>query len=545
MDRKPLGQLLKEAGYLRDEHIQFALKEQKATKERLGTVLTRIGIITDFEVARAVAEQTSLPFLDVRSVQPSRAALEKIPARFARDRAVLPFSIDNGTLQVAISDPFDRVLLDGIANFVGSRFKLWVTPENDLRKAVEWHYYLLEHPVDKEIERIQQVLADNPRAAVDIDQLMNHLFMLAAASRATDIHISPTSATCRVFYRIDGLLDLVFVFPSSIHGRLVNAIKVRSGMDIAERRLPQDGRMKFEFLGEAYDLRVSTVQSSAGENVVIRLLPVRSTVLHLSSLGFDRYEVENMEKLFLKPYGMVLVTGPTGSGKTTTLHSALRLLDVIHLNVLSVEDPVEYSFPLIRQTQAAEEIGYNFATAIRHFLRQDPDVILVGEIRDEETARMAIRAALTGHLLLSTIHANDAISTMSRLRDFGISPELLASTLLGMTAQRLMRINCFNCKESYMPDLNLLKEFDLPSDREYLRGTGCEHCRGKGYLGRTAVTEILVVSDDLRKLIADNASITEMMNVLKNEGFRNMRESAREKILGGLTTVEEAKRVLG
>lgn len=545
MEKKPLGQLLKESNYIREEHIEFALKEQKATKERLGEVLIRIGIITDFEVAKAISQQAKLEFIDIRNIVPDRLALERIPPRFARDRNVLPFAIEKGLVHIAIADPFDQTLFDSITNIIGARFKPWVAPLSELRKSVEWHYYLLENPVDREIERVQQALLNNPQENIAIDTLMNNLFMLAIANRATDVHISPTQRTSRVFYRIDGLLDLAFVFPASIHGRLVSAIKVRSGMDIAERRLPQDGRMRFDFLGETYDLRVSTVQSSSGENMVIRFLPVRSTVLHLSSLGFTSQEVEVMERLFKRPYGMVLVTGPTGSGKTTTLHSALRLIDVIHLNVLSVEDPIEYNFPLIRQTQAAEEIGYHFATAIRHFLRQDPDVIFVGEIRDEETAKMAVRAALTGHLLLSTLHTNDAVSSIPRLRDFGISPELLASTLLGMTAQRLLRTICFNCKELYTPEATLLEKFSLPKDFDYVRGKGCQYCKGKGYLGRTAITEILVISDRLRKLIADDVSITTMMEVLKEEGFKDLKDSARSKILAGATTVEEAYRIIG
>ncbi|MCX7823437.1 MAG: GspE/PulE family protein [Syntrophobacterales bacterium] len=545
MERKPIGQLLREAGYISDEHISFALKEQKATKERIGEVLIRIGIITDFEIAKAISEQSKLPFLDVRSLIPSSTALSRIPVKFARERTILPFAVEDGLIQIALSDPFDRPLLESIINFVGTRFRAWVAPANELKKTVEWHYYFLEHPVDKDIERVQQILANNPMEDISIDELINNLFILAIVNRATDVHISPTSVTSRIFYRIDGLLELAFVFPASIHGRLINAIKARSGMDIAERRLPQDGRMNFNFLGESYDLRISTVQSTFGENMVVRILPVRSTVLHLSSLGFDKRKVSAIESLFKKPYGMVLVAGPTGSGKTTTLHSALRLLDVIHLNILSVEDPVEYNFSLIKQTQAAEEIGYNFAAAIRHFLRQDPDVIFVGEIRDEETAKMAVRAALTGHLLLSTIHANDAVSSIPRLKDLGISGELLASTFLGTTAQRLVRTNCFNCKEPYRPEPQLLKKFGLPAEVEYLRGKGCQYCRGRGYVGRTALAEILVVSETLQKLIADNAPITTIMEALSRENFKTLKEDAKEKILAGVTTVEECNRVLG
>ncbi|MEJ5299998.1 MAG: GspE/PulE family protein [Thermodesulforhabdaceae bacterium] len=545
MQKKPIGQILKEEGFIREEHIEFALKEQKATGERLGEVLTRIGIVTDFEIAKVVAKQANMDFLDTRTVNPDPAALAKIPARFARDRTVLPFALEKGALHVAISDPFDQVAIEGITSFAGARFKPFIAPENELKKMIEWHYYFLETPVDKEIEKIQQTLVRNPSANIPVDDLIRNILVLGIVNRATDIHISPTAQTSRIFYRIDGLLDLAFVFPITVHSRLVSAIKVRSGMDIAERRLPQDGRMSFEFLGESYDLRVSTVQLPRGENLVIRLLPTRSTILHLSSLGFSSAEVAKLEELFRKPYGMVLVTGPTGSGKTTTLYSALRMIDVIHLNVLTVENPIEYNFPLIRQTQTLEEIGYDFSTAIRHFMRQDPDVILVGEIRDEKTAQMAIRAALTGHLLLSTVHANNAISAIPRLREFGITPEMLASTLLGITAQRLVRTICPHCKELYKPETRLLAKFNLPPEGEYYHGKGCQHCRGKGYIGRTSITEIIIVSERLQKLIAENATITAMLDVLKEENFQDLRESAKQKILSGITTVEEANRVLG
>ncbi len=543
--RKPLGQLLKEQGYVTDEHIAFALKEQKATGERLGETLTRLGIITDFEVARALAAQVAYPVLDPRVVVPDSKTLMKIPARLAKERVVLPFKVEDGVVHVAIADPFDQSLLDSITSFIGTRRKVWIAPETELKKVIEWRYYFLEQPIESEIERVQQLLVQNPAANISMDDLINHIFILAVTERATDIHLSPTEKTSRVFFRIDGLLDLAFVFPASLHTRLVSALKVRAGMDIAEQRLPQDGRMHFTFLGESFDLRVSTVRSPQGENMVIRILPVQATVLHISSLGFSHQECSAIERLFRKPYGIILVTGPTGSGKTTTLHSTIRLLDVIHLNVLSAEDPVEYRFPLIRQTQVAEDIGYDFATAIRHFLRQDPDVILIGEIRDERTAEMAVRAALTGHLVLSTLHANDALSAIPRLRDVGVSAELLASTLLGMTAQRLVRKVCPHCREVYTPDHALLAAYDLPLDHQYLRGKGCPQCRGKGYLGRTAVMEIITVSPEMRRLIAQGVSITAMREVLDREGFTSLRENIREKILAGEVTVEEAERVLG
>lgn len=545
VQKKPIGQLLKEKGYLDDEQIDFALKEQKATGERLGEVLTRLGIVTEFEMAQVLAYQAGLPFWDPRGVVPEPRALLKIPPGFARDRTVLAFKLSDGMLHVAVGDPMDRGVQDGLASFVGSRYKAYVGPAAEIRKMAERHYHFLQNPPEQNVQNLQRRLASNPNAAFSMEDLWTDLLNYAILNRATDVHLSPTDRTTRFFVRVDGFLDLAFVFPSSVHQRLVSSLKARAGMDISEQRLPQDGRWRFEFIGEIYDLRISTVRSPFGENLVIRLLPTQAGVFPLASLGFSLEEVRAMEALFRKPYGMVLISGPTGSGKTTTLYSALRMLDVIHLNVLTAEDPVEYRFPLIRQTQVAEEIGYDFADAVRHFLRQDPDVILIGEIRDEKTAGMALRAAMTGHLVLSTVHANNAPAVIARLRDMNVSSDLLAATLLGATAQRLVRKICPYCQASYRPDAEILARYGLPADREYLYGMGCATCRGRGYLGRTAVTEILQVSDACRAIIAEGKSFVEFLNLLSKEGFQSMRHSAARKIAAGETTVEEAERVLG
>ncbi len=544
-ENKPIGQLLKEKGYINEEHIQFALKEQKASGERLGEVLVRLGIVTDFEIARVLADQTGYPFLDIREVVPESKALIRVPSRFAREKNVLPFRIKGERLLVAISDPFDKATLDGLLHFAEMKLDIFIAPKNEIKRVSEWYYYFLENPPEKKLEEVLTRLKLNPNYDFGAEELLNQILVLAITKRATDIHFVPSDLTSRIYFRLDGLLELVFVFPRLIHSRLVGTIKIRSGMDIAEQRLPQDGRFNFEFLGEEYDLRVSTVRTCQGENVVIRLLPVKSTVLHLSSLGFDEEEIEVLQDLFSKPHGMILVTGPTGSGKTTTLYSSLRMLDVIHRNVVTAEDPIEYYFPLIRQTQVNEEIGYTFASAIRHFLRQDPDIILVGEIRDQETATMAVRAALTGHLFLSTLHTNDAISVIPRLRDLGLSSSLLSTTLLGATAQRLIRKICPNCKQRYYPSSNLLKRYGLPTDQDYYYGVGCDNCRGTGYVGRAAITEIFFVTKKIRELISQDAPLSEITEEAYKSGYRPLLEAAKKRVLSGITTVEELQRVLG
>ena len=546
MDKqKPIGQLLKEKGYLTEEHIRFALLEQKATGERLGEILTRLGLVSEFEVAQVLAEQSGLSFEDLSTATPNSEALRRVPPAFAKQREILPLRIEDASLVVAVHDPFNLPLQEAISRVCGMRIKPVVAPRSQINRVSERFYYFLESPPEKELERITERLRENPNAEVDMEDLIEKLFLVATGKRATDIHLTPSEKTTQIFLRIDGVMEPFWIFPRGIHDRLIGAIKVRAGMDIAETRRPQDGRMQLSFLGEEYDLRISTVRTPYGENMVIRLLPVGSTVLHLSALGFSSEEVAVLKDIFEMPYGMVLVTGPTGSGKTTTLYATLRLMNLLEKNVLTAEDPVEYRLPLARQTQVNEEAGYTFARAIRHFLRQDPDVILVGEVRDEETAEMAVRSALTGHLFLSTLHTNDAVSTVFRLKDLGITPDLLSSSLLGALAQRLVRKICPYCREEYKPPEDLLNYYQLPRDHPYFRGRGCEACGQRGYLGRTVVAEIFRVSDRLRTLIAEDAPLVKITEAAREEGMRFLRDSAREKVLQGITTVEEIRRVIG
>ena len=543
--KKTIGELLKEKGYITEKHINFALKEQKATGERLGEVLTRVGIITDFEIAKVLSEQSGIPFLDIRNINPEIKALMKIPPSLAKEKNVFPFKFNNQTLHIAIADPYDEKTINIVNLAAKTQIKLYIAPKSEIKRKIEWYYYLIQHPPEKEIAELTEKIRTNPNSEYNIEQLFHNIFVYAISQRATDLHLTPTEKSCRIYCRLDGILELAFVLPKNVHSRLITFIKIKAGMDIAEQRLPQDGRLRYEFLGEEYDIRVSTVKSIYGENMVLRILPIKATVLHLYNLGFTQKEIELLEELFNSPQGMILITGPTGSGKTTTLYSALRLIDVLERNVITAEDPVEYSFPLIRQTEIKEDIGFNFALAIKHFLRQDPDVILVGEIRDEETASMGIRAALTGHLFLSTLHTNDSISAIERLRDLGIGDSLLSSALLGITAQRLVRKICPHCKEEYQPDNKLLAKYHLPDEKSYFHGKGCSHCRYTGYLGRIAITEIFSIDETISNLLGEGATVSQLKKAALKKGFRPILESAKERILEGSTTVEEVARILG
>jgi len=546
MERKPIGQLLKEKGFITEDYIQFALLEQRATGEKLGEVLVRTGLVTDLEIAMVLAEQSGFPFIDISQIPPSQEALNKVPPSFARKYGVLPIRINpDRTLEVAISDPFNFQLIEAISRVSGLKVSPLVSSSSQINKSIEKFYYFLENPVEAQIENLINRLRTNPQADFDAEDLLEKLLILAIIKRATDLHITPTEKSVQIHLRIDGVLEPLTVFPKAVYGKLINVVKVKGHMDIAETRLPQDGRMQFSFLGESFDLRISSIRTPYGENIVLRFLPLGAYVQHLSYLGFSPEQIKLINQIMSSPYGMFLVTGPTGSGKTTTLFACIRTLNLLEKNVLTAEDPIEYSLPLIRQTQVNEEIGYTFGKAIRHFLRQDPDVIMVGEVRDEETAQMAVRAALTGHLFLSTLHTNDALSTVFRLRDLGISSDMLSSTLVGLLAQRLVRKICPFCKEEYKPDPQLLEYYELPEDHTYYRGRGCESCRFKGYLGRTAVGEIFYIDEDFRKLLAKGATLPELLELARSKKIKNLTDDAKRKVLEGITTVEEIKRVVG
>ena len=541
----PIGKLLKENNLITEEQIQFALVEQKATGERMGECLMRLGLVTDTQLARVLAAQAGYKYIDLSAFIPDREILVMIPANMAKQKQVLPLWKKDGRLHVAVPDPYDSSPAEAVFRYTGVAPELHIGAVSLLRKLIERFYYLLENPIEDRINKVTTTLKANPNADIDVDTLTTHLLAEAISLRATDVHISPSHISSRISFRIDGVMRLAHVLSASIHPRLVSNIKVRSGMDISEQRKPQDGRMHFEFLGDEFDIRVSTVRSSSGENVVMRLLGAGSASVVMADIGFEGDQYRLIQNMLSKPYGIFLVTGPTGSGKTTTLYAALRAQDVISKNIVTVEDPIEIEYSMIRQTQVNLKAGYTFASAIKTFLRQDPDVMLVGEIRDEETAVMATRAALTGHLVLSTLHANSATGALARLSDLGISRHLMSTTLVGIMAQRLFRKLCVRCREEYEPSDQERHALNLPEDGTYYRAAGCKDCSNTGYLGRTAVAEVLQVSERLKELIATDASTLEIENAAREEGFYDLQEAGRKKVISGETSVEEYVRVLG
>lgn len=543
MEKKRIGDLLKDEGIISDKEIGLALLEQRATKERVGDILIRLGLVTQTELAQAIAKQFDIDFVELRHSSPQKEALSTLPVQFARENSLLPVGIEDTTLIVATSEPDNTKLLDLASRISKKRIRCVAASPSQIQKHIEKDYYLLEHPIGEEIDQQLEHSKYNPQD-VDTEKLVRLLIMSAINSRATDIHITPTNKTTQIHYRIDGILYPFYSFPLELHSRVVSSIKVKAEMDISEQRKPQDGRLSFDFLNETYDIRVSTLKVSNGENMVMRILASSEELYNIRSLGLDPDDITKLRDLLHKPYGMILVSGPTGSGKTTTLYAALREISSIEKNIVTVEDPIEYQFPLIRQTQVNEKAGYIFSSAVRAFLRQDPDVILIGEIRDGDTATMALRASQTGHLVLSTVHANDASGAIPRLKDLGMRDYMISSSLICVIAQRLVRALCPHCKQAYDSGDEEHRIFGIQKGTTLYAPVGCPRCIKTGYLGRIMVAEILVVSKEIERLVSLGSHPFEIKDQAVADGMVTLRGDGIRKILNGKTSFAEVWRVL-
>ncbi len=552
MSRKRIGELLEELGYLSREQLEVALEVQKLNGKSLGSLLVELSFVSPQELAQAIAKQAGKEFVDLAFYTPSFEALKLIDKNTARQLEVVPLEVKGSKIVVAVSDPFNVNTIDLIRRRTGLEPEVLVSDRESILRTIEIYYEQLTKPIN---ERIEETINRVVRGEADVPQLVDLFLNHAIIDRATDVHLSPENTASHVFFRIDGVLHHYYTFPKEIHPSIVSRIKIVSGMDISEQRLPQDGGFTYTFLGESYDIRVSTAPTAYGENVVMRLLPKNLSLFNLRSLGFEEDTLRELEDVISKPYGMVLVTGPTGSGKTTTLYAILRRLNALRKNILTVEDPIEYRFPFIKQTQVNEKAGYTFARAIRHFLRQDPDVILVGEVRDEETAEMAVRAAITGHLVLSTVHTNDAVSTIPRLVDLKVKEYMIASGVLAVTSQRLIRKVCPFCAREKVVSREYLRTFGFSEEslERFMEGTevrikvgkGCQHCRGTGYLGRTAVSELLRMDEEIGDMVVRGYPPLAIAQRAREKGMRTIKEDGLLKVLKGVTTPEEVKRVVG
>ncbi len=550
MDKTPkLGDTLVATGAITPEQLDEALSEQKSTGLRLGEVLLKKGFASEGKILDALSSQLGLQVFSLSRYRPMPEALRMVPESVARRLHAIPLSMeDDNTLLVAMSDPMDILAQDEIRMLTGMDIKVGIAAPSEIERNLERLYSIQDSMDDASLELVDGVTAEmdlsqamgeaNPDDAPVI-QLVNNVIEQAVREGASDVHLEPFEKNTRVRYRIDGQLFNAFDFPKHLHPAVSSRMKIMSSMDISEKRRPQDGRILIKVLGRRVDLRVSSLPTIYGEKMVIRILDQGNAKVGLSKLGLDEDDKVLVDKVIAAPYGIVLVTGPTGSGKSTTLYSVLEQINRPEVNVVTVEDPVEYTMHGIGQVQVNERAGLTFNASLRSILRQDPDKIMVGEIRDGETAQLAIRAALTGHLVLSTLHTNDAPSAAIRLVDMGIQPFLVASSLLTVIAQRLVRNLCSSCKEEYtLPD-PLCATLNVPQGSKAFKPVGCNECRGTGYRGRSAIFEIMEVTDPIRELIVSGASSAVVRDEALRNGMKNLRASGVRKILDGRTSVEE------
>lgn len=518
---------LGEMGRLSAQQADYVRRVARSLNEVAPQVLRLLRLGSDADIARALSNLHQLPTWWPDAAQVDPTALARVPFAFARQHRLLPLALQDGVLQIATDDPTNADVRRRLQRHVPGETQWVVSPRGALAAAIEMAYHFATHPSAVELER------ELARVGGDLDG--GRLVRLALADGvecgASDVHFTPSGFALMVSYRIDGVLQLQHVLPSVLHARVASAIKVEAGMDIAESRRPQDGSYALPLAGQQFDLRVSSMPTTHGENLVVRILSMRGDVLPLEQCGFWPEQVAQIERLMRAPDGLVLATGPTGSGKTTTLYAGLRMINALERNIMTVEDPVEYHVPLVRQVRLNDRAGMTFASAVKGFLRQDPDVMLVGEIRDAETAQMAVRAAQTGHLVPASLHTNDAVGAIGRLRDLEVPAYLLSSTLRGVIAQRLVRRLCSHCR--------------APVGGQRHKAVGCERCKGTGYRSRLAVGEVLVVDEHLRTLIDEQAGEAVIRRSLLGRGFQPMRSWAVRLMEAGVTDQNELDRVFG
>lgn len=549
--RKRLGDLLMDAGVITQQQLEKALNVQKTTKERLGKALINLGYVTEEALIEALEFQLGVPRVRLARGTVQQDATALIPQTLAERYNIVPVKKQGRKLMLAMIDPTNFYAIDDVRTVSGLEVVPVIATEKEILRAIN-ESYGVQALVDKASSIIGQEdivsMADLQTAdEAPVISIVNTVISQAIRERASDIHIEPTDAALRVRYRIDGALREFFSFPIRTHALLISRIKIMSALDISEKRLPQDGRINYTEDGRDIDLRVSTLPTVLGEKIVMRILDKESIIIDVRRLGFSEHNLTRYTKLYRQSYGMLLVTGPTGSGKTTTLYSTLTEINTVDKNIITVEDPVEYRLDGINQVQINHKAGLTFAAGLRSILRQDPNIIMLGEIRDGETANIAIRAALTGHLVLSTLHTNDAAGAISRLVDMGVEPFLVASSVLGILAQRLVRMICPECKESYQPEeASPEAEFLGPlwhSGMVLQRGRGCPYCGQTGYRGRMAIHEIIPVTSEIRELVARRVSADVIKTAALAEGLTTMRQDGLEKVLEGKTTVQEVIRV--
>jgi type IV pilus assembly protein PilB len=556
-----LGELLVREKLISLQQLRQAQEEQRKSGTNLGQVLTKLGYLSDGDIAQFLATQYGVPVVDLAAMEFDPDVLKLVPRDVCERQKVIPVLRSGSSLVVAMADPTNLHAIDDIKFLTGTNVEPRVASESSIMQAIERAYsagpsydeMLAEfgdEQVDFSVETEDINILELEKAAegAPVVRLVNAILLNSIKKGASDIHIEPYEKKLRVRYRIDGVLVEEMQPPLKLKNAIASRLKIMSSLDIAERRLPQDGRIKLKMgKGKEMDFRVSVCPTIWGEKIVMRLLDKSNLQLDMTKLGFDKRPLEDFKWAIGQPWGMVLVTGPTGSGKTTTLYSGLSELNQIHTNISTAEDPVEYNLHGINQVQMLDSIGLNFAAALRSFLRQDPDIIMVGEVRDFETAEIAVKAALTGHMVLSTLHTNDAPSTISRLLNMGIEPFLITASVNLVLAQRLARKNCADCKAPVKVDPKYLADFGFTPEQiskaKLMKGTGCKTCNGSGYKGRVALYEVMRFTDNLKELVLQGASTAELKTGAIKNGMMTLRMAGIEKVMQGITTTEEVGRV--
>ncbi len=561
MESLQLGQMLVKANLITPEQLEEGLTLQKTSGGRIGSNLAKLGYISEEEIASHLSRQYGVPPADLGNAKIDPAVLKLIPAEIAHKYMIIPLSRSGSTLTVAMANPSDIFAIDDVRFMTGYNIKPMVAPETSIQNAVNKYYDTAgrARSLVRDFQQKEQKDAERDQGEIDLEalyrateeppivKLVNLILSDAIKKGVSDIHLEPYERGFRIRFRIDGVLYEVMSPPQAMRAAVTSRVKIMARLDIAERRMPQDGRIKVKMGQQELDLRVSTVPTLFGEKVVMRLLDRSNLQLDMAKLGFEPEALTMFEKAILAPHGMILVTGPTGSGKTTTLYSGLNRLNTIDTNIMTAEDPVEYNLSGINQVQVKPDIGLNFPSLLRSFLRQDPDIIMVGEIRDFETAEIAIKAAMTGHLVLSTVHTNDAPSTVGRLISMGVPPYLVAASLNLLLAQRLVRRLCSECRVEVSVPASALQDIGFTPEEvktvTCYRGKGCMTCGDLGYRGRIALYEVMLLNEEIREAILSGASTADLRELGCKYGMKTLRESGLQKIREGVTTLDEVVRV--
>jgi len=560
MIKKNLGNILLDQNLINEKALSEALAIQKTKGGKLGKILVQLGHLTELEMLRGISLKFGLPFEQKIDFQLDKDIIQKIPFQFCKQYKLVPFAQENGQIRVAVSDPLQINLLDDIRLLCGQEVEAVICTEETILEAIHFIYHQSPESAEKMVKDLDMedpgLLADigeEERDILDmaneapIIKLVNLILVQAVKDRASDVHVEPFERELRVRYRIDGILYDTLTPPKKYQTAITSRIKIMSKMNIAEKRLPQDGRMKIKLADREVDIRVSTIPTAFGERVVMRLLDKNSAILTLQDLGFPPKALEDFSSFIKYSHGIILVTGPTGSGKTTTLYAGLSKINFSDKNIITVEDPIEYQLEGIAQIQVKPKINLSFSNGLRSILRQDPDVIMVGEIRDLETAEIAIQASLTGHLVFSTLHTNDSAGAITRLHDMGVEPYLVASSVIAILAQRLVRLLCPKCKEAVKPDPISLEKIgltaqDLPEGVVYTN-RGCPYCLQSGYRGRIGIYELLAVDDDVCTAIMKRSEAGLIKKLCLKRGMISLRKDGAAKVIQGMTSIEEVLRV--